>query len=76
MSSINKVLVNRTITLALQDGTNASGTTVIKNRTFNCINPEATEEDMHNTATQLGSLMKNTVGSVYFSEKSLLEEVE
>jgi len=74
--SVNKVFVSRTITLALQGEASESGSTVVKNRTFNCINPDATEEAMHNTATQLGSLMKNAVGNVYFSEKSLLEEAE
>ncbi len=76
MTSVEKTLLGRTLTLSVSDGVSASGSAKLKNRSFNSINPEATDDDIYNTAKALGGLMSNAVAKVTFSDKNLLQEVE
>lgn len=74
--AVTSTLVNRTLTLALSNGTTAAGSTKVKNRSFTNINPESDDAALFATANTLAGLMANTLISVYFNEKSLLSNVE
>lgn len=74
--AVTSSLVNRTLILALNNGTTVSGNAKIKNRSFTNINPECDDAAMFDTASVLAGLMSNTLNSVYFNEKSLLSNVE
>ncbi|MCQ2363524.1 MAG: DUF1659 domain-containing protein [Acidaminococcaceae bacterium] len=76
MTSVEKTLLGRTLTISVNNGVSASGSTKLKNRSFSSINPEATDDDIYNTAKALGGLMTDTVMKVIFSDKNLLQEVE
>lgn len=71
-TTVEKTLVSRKIILAIPNGTTASGTAKIANRTFNNVNPDADEEAMYAVGAALGSVMKNGLSAVYFDDKSLL----
>ena len=74
--AVTSTLVNRTLTLALNNGTTVAGNAKVKNRSFTNINPESDDAALFATANTLAGLMANTLTSVYFNEKSLLSNVE
>lgn len=75
-TTVKETLVNRKVQLAVNNGVSDSGNAVIVSRTYNRINPTATKEQMHATATAIGSLMENTIASIYYDDKKLLEELD
>ena len=75
-SSVEKTLLGRTLTLSINDGVTVSGNAKVRNRSFNSINPEASDTAMFNAAKALGGLMSKTVTKVTFNDKNLLQEVE
>lgn len=75
MSTVNETLVSRKMQLSVNAGTDVNGNAVVRNRSYNNINPDATPANIHATAVAIASLMDNTVTSIYYDEKMLLEEV-
>ena len=71
--AVTKELVSRKIIIATQVGETASGGAKLGNRTFNNINPDATDAQMHAVAAAIGGLMENGAAAIYFDDKSLLE---
>lgn len=76
MANVEKTLMNRTLTLVINDGVTDSGIAKVKNRSFSYINTAANDVALYNTAKALGDLMSKTVTKVTFSDKSSLQESE
>ena len=75
-TEIQESLVSRKVIVSVEDGQNANGSAIIKNRSFNNINADASVEAMHATAKALVSLMDKNLANVFYDDKSLLQEVE
>lgn len=71
MAVISEML-SRTLTLGIKNGTTATGEDKIKNYNYTHINLEATDEALHTTAVNIGSLMANDLKKVFCTEKNLL----
>ena len=73
--SVTETLVSRKVQLKVTTGTDVNGNATVATRTYSNVNPEATAEQMHATAVAFGSLMDDTVASIYYDDKSLLSAV-
>lgn len=74
--SITETLVQRKVQMSVISGTNDSGNAIVVSRTYNRINPTATKEQMHATATAIGSLMEHSIANIYYDDKKMLEEID
>lgn len=73
--SVTETMVNRRMTLAMNDGVNANGTAKTVSRSYSNLNELATPAQMHATATALSGLMDDSLCGIYYDDKKLLQEV-
>jgi len=74
-TKVTETMVNRKMTIAMENGTNASGTTKSVSRSYSNLNSSATAAQIHATAKALSGLMDESVLGIYYDDKKLLQEV-
>ena len=74
--AVSKELVSRKLIVATKVGETSTGAAKLGNRTFNNVNPDATDADMYAVAEALGSMMENGASAIYFDDKNMLESQE
>jgi len=73
--AVTETLIKRTVQINIEDGTTAGGTAKATKRTISNIYTSATAAQMHAIAADLASLMDNTIVSIYYDDKKLLEDL-